>query len=128
VEIAPLLTLPAAHKKVEQAAIHLGDALREEPRYQRLLHAIFDLQEDAEVRHLALAMEAARREVYGGAGSQQKLEEFHQLEAALEALPSILAYHRAEEQVRALCREVNRGLEERLGIPFAANVQRGCGC
>ncbi len=127
-EIAPILSLPATHKKVEQTAIRLGDALREEPRYQRLLEAIFALQEDPEVRRLALEMESTRREIYSSTGSQQKLDEFHQLEAALEARPSIRAYHAAEAEVRDLCRAVNEGMGKRLGIAFAANIQRGCGC
>ena len=53
-EVLPILNLPATHEKVEQAAVKLGDLIRELPLYQSYMQSIMDLQSDPRVKELSL--------------------------------------------------------------------------
>ena len=127
-ELSPILNLPATHEKVEQAAVKLGDLLREHPRYQTYMQSIANLQHDPRVKELSLKLQTTRNAVYGGKNTPELSGELQRVELELEDLPAIQTYRAAEEDARDLLSAVNTLLSETLKIDFAANAKRGCGC
>ena len=127
-ELSPILNLPATHEKVEQAAVNLGDLLREHSIYQIYMQSIVDLQNDPRVKELSLKLHTTRNAAYGGKNSPELLSELQRLELELEELPLIQAYRAAEKDTRDFLGAVNTLLSETLKIDFAANAKRGCGC
>jgi cell fate (sporulation/competence/biofilm development) regulator YlbF (YheA/YmcA/DUF963 family) len=127
-EVLPILNLPATHEKVEQAAVKLGDLLREHPQYQNYMQSIAALQNDPKVKELSLKLQTSRNAVYGGKNTPELSAEMERLNLELEDLPVIQAYRAAESDARELLSAVNALLSEALKVDFAANAKRGCGC
>ena len=126
--VLPILNLPAAQEKVEQAATKLGDLLHEHPLYQSYLHNIMDLEKDPQVRDLSAQIQVKRNSLHGGKGNPEIAAELQRLNLELEALPAVQAYRAAEKDARDLLSAVNVLLSESLKVDFAANAKRGCGC
>jgi len=127
-EVLPVLNLPTTHEQVEQAAVKLGDLLRELPLYQAYMQSIISLQSDPRVKELSLKLQQTRNAVYGGKGKSDLSAELQRLELELEDLPVIKAYRATENDARELLVAVNALLSEALKVDFAANAKRGCGC
>ena len=127
-EVLPILNLPTTHEKVEQAAVKLGDLIRELPLYQSYMQSIMDLQSDPRVKELSLKIQTNRNAVYGGKNTPELSAELQRIELELETLPAIQAYRAAEKDARDLLSAVNALLSEILKVDFAANAKRGCGC
>lgn len=127
-EALPVLNLSTAHEKVEQAAVKLGDLLREQPLYQTYMQSIMDLEQDTQVRDLSMQIQAKRNAHYGGKGGPELAAELNRLSQDLESLPAVQAYRAAEKDARGLLSAVNALLSEALKVDFAANANRGCGC
>ncbi len=127
-EVLPILNLPTTHEKVEQAAVKLGDLIRELPLYQSYMQSIMDLQSDPRVKELSLKIQTNRNAVYGGKNTPELSAELQRIELELETLPAIQAYRAAEKDARDLLSAVNALLSAALKVDFAANAKRGCGC
>jgi len=127
-EVLPILNLPTTHEVVAQAAVKLGDLLREHPRYQNYMQSIMNLQSDSRVKELSLKLQQTRNVVYSGKGNPELTAELQRLELELEELPTIQAYRATEKDARDLLSTVNTLLSEALKVDFAANAKRGCGC
>ena len=91
-QVQPILDLPSTHEKVEQAAVNLGDRIRQHPLYQEYMQAIMDLEKDSRVPELSFQIQAKRNAVYNGKDNPDLNAELQRLELELEALPSIQAY------------------------------------
>ena len=127
-EVSPILNLPAAQGKVDQAAAQLGDLLREHPLYQTYMQAIMDLEKDAQVRDLSAQIQAKRNSLHGGKSNPGIDAELQRLNLELETLPAVQSYRAAESQVRALFSAINELLSQSLRVDFVTNAKRGCGC
>ncbi len=127
-QVSPILNLPTTHEKVEQAAIKLGDLLREQPLYQTYMQAIMDLQKDAQARDLSTQIQMKHNSLHGGKGDPEIAAELQRLSLELEALPAVQSYRAAENEVRALFSAVNELLSQSLRVDFVTNAKRGCGC
>jgi len=127
-EVLPVLNLPTTHEQVEQAAVKLGDLLRELPLYQAYMQSIISLQSDPHVKELSLKLQQTRNAVYGGKNTPELSAEMERLSLELEDLPVIKAYRATENDARELLVAVNALLSEALKVDFAANAKRGCGC
>jgi cell fate (sporulation/competence/biofilm development) regulator YlbF (YheA/YmcA/DUF963 family) len=126
-EVLPVLNHPTTHEAVEQAAVKLGDLLREHPLYQAYMQRIVNLQNDPKVKELSLKLQQTREAVYGGKNPEMSAE-LRRIELELEDLPVIKTYRTAENNARALLSATNVLLSDALKIDFAANAKRGCGC
>ena len=113
---------------MEQAAVKLGDLIRELPLYQSYMQSIMDLQSDPRVKELSLKIQTNRNAVYGGKNTPELSAELQRIELELETLPAIQAYRAAEKDARDLLSTVNALLSAALKVDFAANAKRGCGC
>lgn len=127
-EISPILNLPTTLEKVEQAAVKLGDLLREHPLYQTYMRTIMDLSKDSQVNKISEQIYTKRNTIYGGKSDPVLTAELQRLNQELESLPSMQAYRAAERDVRPFLGAVNAMLSEALKVDFAANAKRGCGC
>lgn len=129
-DVPLILNLPTTHEKVAQAAVKLGDLLREHPLYQAYMRSIMDLEKDPQVRDLSMQIQAKRNALYGGNGgpSPALSAELQRLNHDLEAAPAVQAYRAAENDVRPFLQAANALLSETLKVDFAANAKRGCGC
>jgi cell fate (sporulation/competence/biofilm development) regulator YlbF (YheA/YmcA/DUF963 family) len=127
-EVLPILNLPTTHEKVEQAAVKLGDLLREQPLYQTYMRSIMDLEKDPQVLELSTQIQTKRSTPYNGNSNSELAAELERLNLELEALPAVQTYRAAESDVRSFLRAVNAMLSESLKVDFAANAKRGCGC
>ena len=126
--VLPILNLPAAQEKVEQAATQLGNLLNENPFYQAFKHSIVDLQKDPQVSDLSSQIQMKRNSAHSGKGDPELSAELQRLNLELEALPAVQDYRAAEKDARDLLSAVNVLLSESLKVDFAANAKRGCGC
>ena len=126
--VLPILNLPAAQEKVEQAATQLGNLLNENPLYQAFKRSIVDLQKDPQVSYLSSQIQMKRNSAHSGKGDPELSAELQRLNLELEALPAVRAYRAAEKDARDLLSAVNVLLSESLKVDFAANAKRGCGC
>ena len=126
--VLPILNLPAAQEKVEQAAAQLGNLLNENPLYQAFKRSIVDLQKDPQVSDLSLQIQMKRNSAHSGKGDPEPSAELQRLNLELEALPAVQAYRAAEKDARDLLSAVNVLLSESLKVDFATNAKRGCGC
>ena len=124
----PILNLPAAQEKVEQAATQLGNLLNENPLYQAFKRSIVDLQKDPQVSYLSSQIQMKRNSAHSGKGDPELSAELQRLNLELEALPAVQDYRAAEKDARDLLSAVNVLLSESLKVDFAANAKRGCGC
>ena len=124
----PILNLPAAQEKVEQAATQLGNLLNENPLYQAFKRSIVDLQKDPQVSDLSSQIQMKRNSAHSGKGDPELSAELQRLNLELEALPVVKAYRAAEKDARNLLSAVNALLSESLKVDFAVNAKRGCGC
>jgi len=127
-EVLPVLNLPTTHEAVVQAAVKLGDILREYPQYQAYMQSIVALQNDPRVKELSLKLQQTRNAVYGGKSKSDLSAELQRIELELEALPIIQTYRAAEKDARELLVAVNALLSEALKVDFASNAKRDCGC
>ena len=127
-EVLPVLNLTTTHEAVEQAAVKLGDVLREHPQYQAYMQSITNLQNDPRVKELSLKLQQTRNAVYSSKGKSDLSAELKRIELELEELPVIQTYRAAEKDARDLLSAVNALLSETLKVDFAANAKRGCGC
>ncbi len=126
-QVSPILNLPTTHEKVGQAAIKLGDLLREHPLYQAYMRSLMDLEKDPQVLELSTQIQT-KRSTPNGKSNAELSAELQRLNLELEALPAVQAYRAAENDVRSFLRAVNALLSQSLKVDFAANAKRGCGC
>ena len=127
-DVPPILDLAPVHEKIDQAAIKLGDLLREHPLYQSYLRAVMDLEKDPQARDLSTQIQTKRNSLHGGKSNPELVAELQRLELELEAVPVVQAYRAAESTVRPFFHAVDASLSEALKVDFAVNAKRGCGC
>ena len=123
--------LPTAPDRVAAQAAHaLGKLLFDTPECQAYLKAIKEINSDVDVQRVSANIREHETALQWGKGN--RLE--HQaalttLEAELEALPSVHAYHQAEKAAAQLFHAVDEVISQAAGILFAPNAKRsGCGC
>ena len=131
-QIQPVIhkPIPTETAKATQAAQLLGKLLFATPEYKSYQTALKEVNNDPNVHRLSLAIREHETALQWGKGD--RLE--HQaalttLEAELEALPSVHAYHQAEKAAAQLFHAVDEVISQAAGILFAPNAKRsGCGC
>lgn len=120
----------APDRAAVQAAQALGKLLFAAPEYKSYQTALKEITNDPNVHHLSMTIREHETDLQWGKGN--RLE--HQtamttLEAELEALPSVQAYHQAEKAAAELFRAVDEVISREAGVDFAPNAKRsGCGC
>ncbi len=123
---SPTATDPAA----SQAAEILGKLLADTPEHQAYLESFQEVNRDVQAQRLSAAIRDHNAAIQWGRGN--RLE--HQtavtaLEAEIEALPSVRAYHQAEKAVTELFQAVDGVISQAAGLPFSPNATRsGCPC
>ncbi len=128
-EELPVLNMPSTHEKIEGAAVKLGKLLSNHPFYRSYMEAVSNLKHDPHVVELSSQLHAKRNALYTWDGGNLELAaEVKQIDSELEALPAIQAFRTAESALCPLFDSVNIIMSESLGVDFAANSKRGCGC
>jgi cell fate (sporulation/competence/biofilm development) regulator YlbF (YheA/YmcA/DUF963 family) len=121
-------TSTAVHETdVSQAVRSLGAALRASPELVAFLAASQAISADAVAQELLQQIHAHQVELqWGQEDRSQHAAALRELQAELEALPSIQAYYQAGQTARELLVAVDAAIGEAAGVEFAANSKRSC--
>ncbi len=112
---------------VELAIRKLVEALRNTPEFGALWEAARAINHDGEVQNLLQQIRAHQSALQWGRGDgAEHLRALRQLQAQLDAYPSVQAYRAAEQAVRALFQEVDAAISRAAGVDFATNARRSC--
>lgn len=109
-----------------EAVERLSALLAQAPEYRELVRLAELIHLDPDVQRITAEMRA-RMMGLGEVGGEG-IESIDALRDALEALPAVQAFRRAEAAVRALFKAVEQAISAGAGMAFAENAQRsGCG-
>lgn len=120
----------APDRAAVQAVQALGRLLFATPEYKSYQTSLKEVNKDPNVHRLSMTIRDHETALQWGKGDRRE----HQaalagLEAELEALPSVHAYHQAEKAAAQLFQAVDEVISQAAGIPFVPNAKRsGCGC
>ncbi|HEY3313645.1 MAG TPA: YlbF family regulator [Anaerolineales bacterium] len=119
---APQLALES-DPEIGQSADRLAAILAQTPEFQEYTRLASLINLDPDVRRLSFALRRQRRMNFASSGDSEEA-----LQAELESLPAIQAYHQAEARVRELFHAVDAAISTAAGVEFAVNAQNsGCG-
>ena len=111
---------------VSQAVRALGAALKVSPELAAFQAAIQSVNADDAAQDLLRQIRTLQTALYWGQGNPANHSALHELQAGLEARPSIQAYYRAEQAAREMLQAVDAIISKAAGIDFAANAKRSC--
>lgn len=115
----------AGATQVSDAVAELVDALKAHPAYSALRATHEALQADEEAQQLIEDLQARQRRLQFSTSEtdeaefQERLDRFYRL-------PTVAAYHEAEDAFTELLKEVDGVISATAGIDFAANAKRSC--
>ena len=111
---------------VSRAVRALGAALKVSPEMEAFQAAIQSVNADDAAQDMLRQIRTLQTTLYWGQGNPADHSALHELQAGLEARPSIQAYYRAEQAARELFQAVDAVVREAAGVEFAANAKRSC--
>jgi cell fate (sporulation/competence/biofilm development) regulator YlbF (YheA/YmcA/DUF963 family) len=118
-------------ERLQQATKQLGRALRTSAPVRAYLDASTDMETDVEATglldELAQRQAALRVKQNDGGLSQADIDDLRALQFRVQTQPTIAAYLRAQQDLRALLPQINYEISQLLGVDFAA-LARKSGC
>lgn len=115
-------------QEIQQAAIELGEALRQNPVMRAYLEACAAVEAEPHARNLeaevqALADELTQRQAEGEMLSAGELDHFYRLRSEVRSNPLLAERDRCFEQLRSLLGRVNDDLSGVMGLDFRELLQ-----
>ncbi|RMF04573.1 MAG: hypothetical protein D6768_02920 [Chloroflexi bacterium] len=112
-------------QSVDEALLRLAGQLKSQPAFVALVNAYRNLEADTDAQNLLQEARTLQSQLYFS-WSDKDQARLNELVAALNQTPSIIAYHRAEQELRVLFQAVDAVISEAAGVEFALNAKRSC--
>ena len=110
---------------VDEALLRLVGQLKRQPAFVALVNAYRNLEADANAQNLLQEARTLQSQLYFSWNDKDQAR-LNELVAALNQTPSVIVYHRAEQELRALFQAVDAAISEAAGVEFAVNARRSC--
>jgi len=105
----------ASNSRLVASAHALAEAIEASAEFQTFARLTMEVNEDGEVAQLAHQIRL-HHSIYNKAQNGE-------LVARMEALPLMIAYRKAEQDLRALCAEVDRLIGAQAGLSFSQYIR-----